>query len=722
MKDSRSSLPQPKDLSKERHSQTPEKVNPLDYSGNNSVTALIQTLLPQQNVDENDENLSATVLVKLCDLNPVLNAGAYYTKLDMIEMRTAEICGLTQGPLNLDNATNNELEEVCDRCINAFKYMQSEGLCGEEISIVIEDRFLPDIAHTVRLSLNDMDWRPVLSSLISSPSSHMWEQASILERNPLGKYLTSLGFQPSTTTVAKTMCAINAIGLLSFSGSHVCRFDTSVWGQEIGEIHVGAGLSFRRRELTCLRDSIEGPIWVLGGKSGPSMEPLPRLKISLLVQDLQDLWGPAWLVGRTPEGGKIIRTERGYIFPLPKDQQHTQFTGIECHWTESLEEIPESNDQILLNSTCRILIGADMDNSLGLVFNAKCKPEASIQRFQSCVTNSYSMSGTQDAFYSWEDHEFQLGIASQYGPTANFTVKHKRHPKKSMKETIISEYANTPCDDRVFLAILRLRIGLEISLCTGNTQRRSLWDVLRLSYTEVGGSFDTSCSHEVGDLDCVRICWTRLSKQNLCRDKARKTLVHAIRRLRHTGINQQGNLEAHWPFVGVPTNQHILSTKCNRWFNIIRDIREAATFAVMSQRCLEFLDREQEGLCSKLVHSNDFLYRQTCLLIHTLPNTRPPSKLQLLRSRRPPSLDPQICPFQEVSPGERFRLWNVSLKLKSKFEENQTAVLVYACVSSLNLSLRAVPDFRELINPELKIGKPVRVVIHSDELLGNESI
>ncbi|KAJ5634279.1 hypothetical protein N7528_002121 [Penicillium herquei] len=722
MGESRSLFSEPKDLSDKRPYQTPEQESPSNYSGNESGIGSTEKVLTEPNLDD---NMPATVLGELHDLDPVLNAGAYYAKLDMIELKTAEICGLSHGPLNLDNATMNELEDICVSCINAFEYMQSEGFCGEEISIMIEDGCLPDIAHTVRLSRNDIDWRPVLSYLISSVFPARLESLSTLESSPLGGYLASLGIQTSPVALAKMLCAITTIGLLSFSGSHVCRFDESVWGQEIDEIHVGAGLSFRRRELACLRNFIGGPIWVLG-KSEQSMQPAHRLKISLLVQDLQDLWGPAWLVGRTPEEGKVIRTERGYIVPVPKDQQHARFTEIECHWTESLKGLPENNDPILFNSTSRILIGTDIDNYLGLVVNAECKPETSVQLLQPHVANNlnYSVLGTQNASHSWEDREYQVqvGFSSQYGQTANITVVHKRHSMKSMKETIISEYAKISCNERRFQAILTLQIGLEISACTGNAQRRSLWDVLRLSNTEIGGLSNIKCDHEVGDLDCVRLCWTKLSKQELCRDRARKVLVNTIRRLRHTGINQQGDLEAHWHFVSIPTSNYMPSTRYNRWFSVVRDTKETATFAVMSQRCLEFLDWGQEGLCSKLVNSNEFLRRKTYLLIQALPRTRPSPKYQLLRSRRPPSLEPHVCPFQELSPGELFRLGNVPLKLKRKFEEYKTAVLVYACVSSLNLTPSTVPDFRELINPELNVGKPVPVVIYSDEPLGTELI
>ncbi|KAJ6028342.1 hypothetical protein N7540_003918 [Penicillium herquei] len=692
-------------LDDERASETPDKESPSNKSENNSVIGSTRTALTEPN---SNENVPVTGFGDLRDLDPVLNASAYYAKLDMIELRTAEICGMAQGPLNLESATMNELEEFCGVCKNAFNYLQSEGLCGETISIMVEDKHHPDITNAIHVSLDDIDWRPNLSSRNFNPLSNWLETGSMLEGNPLGKYLASLGIHLPPLTVAKTMCAMSAIGLLSFSGSHVCRFDMNIWDQDVAEIPVGAGLSFRRRELACLKDFIGGPIWVLG-KSGLRMEQAP-LKISLLVQDLQELWGPVWLMGQSPDEGKVIRTERGYIIPIPPDQQCIQSPEIECHWTESLEELSQSSDPVLLNTTSRILIGTNLDSSVGLVFNRQCDPRSSVQRMQRHVANSNSMCGVRNPYSSRGDTEYQLGL-SQYGVNANVTVVQRRYPGSSMKETIISEHITMPSDstksldDDKFMGILNMQIGLEISVCTGNAQRVSLWDALRLYHAETGVQSDTQCSHNAGDLNCMQSCWTRLSGKILTRHNVRQILTDAILTLKHTGLNKQGNLEAFWPFVRAPTNYHIVSTKHNRWFGIVKDTPLAATFAVMSQRCLEFVDRRD---CAELAHNHDIHSRQTCLLIQTLPQIEYSRKFRFLRSQR----DPSMCSFGGVSVGGRFRVWDNSLTLKSKFEESKTAVLVHAYVS---LSLPMGPAFRELVNPELEVEKPVLVVIRVDE-------
>jgi hypothetical protein len=60
---------------------------------------------------------------------------------------------------------------------------------------------------------------------------------------------------------------------------------------------------------------------------------------------------------------------------------------------------------------------------------------------------------------------------------------------------------------------LKLKVGLEISTCTGNAQRVTLWDSLRLSHAKVNGQAasifqtgETLCKHDIEDKDCIHSC------------------------------------------------------------------------------------------------------------------------------------------------------------------------------------------------------------------------
>ncbi|KAJ5287950.1 hypothetical protein N7478_003636 [Penicillium angulare] len=350
----------------------------------------------------------------------------------------------------------------------------------------MEDKRVPDVAHVIRLSLEDIDW----TSGHFSPSP----AAALLKESCFQSDLASNANELILFSMQQQLTAIVKIGLLSFSGSHVCRSDLNLWG----------------------------PVWVLG-VSGARLEQ-KRLKLSMLVQDIQEIWGPAWLVGQPPKEGKVIRTERGYIVPLQsekkgkgKEKAYSLPIDVECHWSNILEAPCQIEEPVLLSNTSRILISTNTDCVAGLVFNSRC--QSSIQRFQKQVANDHTIPGACEEFFSFEDREFQVGFQSQHGPVANVTWLHKRYPMKSMKETIRSGSTSKTIDYRKFLGILKLRIGLEISACTGNAQKITLWDALRLSRTDRGLPPNLKCKHAVGDLVCIQSCWTQLAKPRFLNSK-----------------------------------------------------------------------------------------------------------------------------------------------------------------------------------------------------------
>lgn len=54
---------------------------------------------------------------------------------------------------------------------------------------------------------------------------------------------------------------------------------------------------------------------------------------------------------------------------------------------------------------------------------------------------------------------------------------------------------------------LKLNVGLEMSICTGNASRMTLWDAVCFSFAtrDEAGSF--FCDHHVADFDCAVRCW-----------------------------------------------------------------------------------------------------------------------------------------------------------------------------------------------------------------------
>jgi hypothetical protein len=650
-------------------------------------------------------------------LDHILNATAYYERLDMLELNTAKTCGIHSGP-RVQNGELVDCLRTLAKCRDALCNLQSEGFCGSMFSILAEDEWRPGVANAVHLSSSEIN--DFVDSLQLHFAAEPWYQDCLTR--VLGKFLGSSSNRyrharsPSDLfPYVQFLSAALPVGLLSFSGSHVCRFDLNLWGQPMDCIPVGLEYSFKPRELACLTNFVGGPAWVLGrepqlGHKTQTEE--RRLKLSLTVQDLQELWGPVWLVGGTADEGRVIRTERGYIIPLPREEQcDASLDEIECHWTKEIPAYITQNEPILLRSTSRILIGTD---SAGLTTNHAC--ESQIQEIQSHIHHDLQFSGTCNEYNTVAGHEVQL-IGGQYA-NLGLVRKYKRNPMRTMKSALIDAFRIPGTD---FRSLLKLRVGLEISACTGNARRVTLWDALRLSQTKAITPPDRSpyCEHMTGDPKCIQSCWARCISTN-CLDSpsntpektdeaVRYTLLNSILMLEHMGIDPAGDLQTCWPFLGGNWSRRIASTRFNKWIEVVADTRDAATFAVASQRCLVFdSDRPAHGRRKCPRSYMDGPDQKTCLSSRVLPLPVPRRSATSALGLTAPVPE---CDLGGLPPDAMFRVGQRYLTVKKIYEGGHHKAVVAVTSSSLGMgSWKGTLEFREQINPDIKGGEPVEVV------------
>ncbi|KAL4942536.1 hypothetical protein BDV06DRAFT_211741 [Aspergillus oleicola] len=500
------------------------------------------------------------LMLNLRNLDHILDAAGYYNKLDKLELETAQICGIDQG-LEAQYELIGEFSGAFKRCKEALCNLQSEGFCGSIMTILVKDFFRPDVAKAVHISLDEID--SVLTSLPSMTEDHGLPLTEDAQSSIL-RLIRRLDIEPTLEEAPLVLADWQAYlhflfmvlctGLVSFAGSHVCRFDINIWKQPMQEISVGFGYTFSLRQLACLDKFIGGPAWILG-KSEPQLEQR-AIKISLEVGDFQELWGPIWLLGGYPE-----------------------------------------KEPILLSSTSRILVGTE---EIGLDVNHACKTPISL--IQQRIAHQLQFSGTCKAQYITDGFEVQL-TGGQYFTVA-LARKYKRIPQRTLKSRIIEECNRYP-ETISLTPLLKLQIGLEVSACTGNAKRA----------TTDSTNDSPSCHHRIGDKNCISSCWTRHhhlneldSQFNLHKaskalpiSEARLIIIKTILALEHTGIDNEGNLQACWPFTDSFMNYRISSSKeTHNWFRAVKDTRVVSTFAVVSQRCLEFREQGISRLCTNL--------------------------------------------------------------------------------------------------------------------------
>ncbi|CAI7623458.1 unnamed protein product [Penicillium glandicola] len=563
--------------------------------------------IPELEEDSIDAGIPGTK-----NMDHILDADRYFSELDQLEVQTAHILGMKSGPyIKLESLDD------CIECLGnwqaALEYLKSQGFCGTTVSILIEDQDREGIANAFHVSLSQVgvlikNLRYTLDKqdLLKMVTKRWMHMLFNFEDNPLS--------DSDSVESLRFLCTILSIGIVSFSGSHVCRFDINLWGQEKEDIPIGFdGYTFRPRKLACLDDFIGGPAWILG-KASPLSE---GMKISFTVQDLQELWGPVSLVGGSADEAPLIKTERGFIAPLPLEQQSYLSTSslgdeIECHWIAEITEhrINESSDTtILIRKTSRILIGTTTDFKAGLVVNDKCKSSISLIGQQ--IACRFQYPGTSKSRYVSDGYDVQLG-GGQF-VTAGLMKKYKRIPKRTLKAMLVADCKKP---DTRLAPLLNIRVGLEVSACTGNAQRVTLWDALRFSQTSTQPTDHSMyCAHKVGDMKCISTCWTRwqsmddidslghIPGQNklLSVIEARRVIINSIIALEYSGVDSEGNLQVSWPFSDSPANCLVLPSTprgSHNWFRVIKDTRDTSCFAVFSQRCLEFPEEGMMRSCS----------------------------------------------------------------------------------------------------------------------------
>ncbi|KAJ6190986.1 hypothetical protein N7519_001007 [Penicillium mononematosum] len=585
-------------------------------SATHSVATNITT--PESEEDSIDAGILDTK-----NMDHILDAGRYFSDLDQLELQTAQILGMLNG-------TGIKLESLddCIECLGnwqaALEYLQSQGFCENTVSILIEDQDRDGVASVFHISLSQVGalLQTILSTLEEDALKRLamtWMQTML---NLDNKALSDC----DSVEILRYLCRILFIGIVAFSGSHVCRFDINLWDQEMEEIPVGFdGYAFKPRKLACLDDFIGGPAWILGKVSAPP----EGMKISLTVQDVQELWGPVSLVEGTAEEAPIIQTERGFIVPFQYSNSLPYISDESLHM------------KILISSRSRILIGTSTDVKPGLVVNDKCR--SSISSIGQQIACRLQYPGTSKSRYVSDGYDVQL-VGGQY-VTAGLVKKYKRIPKRTLKAMLIADC--TKPDTRL-VPLLKLRVGLEVSACTGNAQRVTLWDALRFSQTSTQDTdHPTYCAHNIGDKNCISSCWTRWSSvddidsldhipaQNklLSGLEARRVIVNSILALEHSGIDGEGNLQVSWPFSNSPANCPVLPStpkESHNWFRVVKDTRDTSSFAVFSQRCLELPEKGMMRSCSVLCKERHSKPLQTTLSTRILTPTEEGSVAGLL--------------------------------------------------------------------------------------------
>lgn len=274
------------------------------------------------------------------------------------------------------------------------------------------------------------------------------------------------------------------------------------------------------------------------------------------------------------------------------------------------EQVPEQSRTYTQPSTSeRVIRTKELPE---FIRNGKCP----MSHILVCTKRTLKVPGTYGSTY--EPDSYTVNFASGYKFTFGATKGWKRKPERPLKTTLLAMLNGMKGK---IIPILKANVGLEISRCSINARRITLWDALTMAHVgkkvhtnNITAPISDPCNHSVGQIACIAECWNlagALSRVGVhftddmlidvapgdsseiseSKSKVRELVLDAIAELEETGVDQEGVLQAFYPYAEAPTvvclNLESKETKeSNNWISMVKDSPYTACFAVISDSCL----------------------------------------------------------------------------------------------------------------------------------------
>jgi hypothetical protein len=479
------------------------------------------------------------------------------------------------------------------------------------------------------------------------------------------------------------LCCIMAVGIISYAGSHCGADSITALPFDLlssdPEYHLfpgikakdGTQLVFGKCRLACLQEFTDGPIWAFTSIEARSST--ARFSLSLTLDHFLDLWGPVWMVPDPDDPAQVlsVHTAGGLIHmttqPVPDDQEVVG--EVHCHWTKARLSLRSSKEHSSnhfclyggapintgglssspFSPTARLLIGAasreestiqvlppespvypnsrSVDSQLAIRVPTAREGDAlpELNCYHSCKTSfdkhirsqhdRVQAAGTSPSY--WLPDTYSVGFSGGQWLSLTGTRVYKRSPGVSYKDLIVTHVATSK---RSLIGLLSSRTGVEISACTLNAQRISLWRALMIVHGRWIG-LPGSCTHDIGDPRCIMTCWylpeldTSTWDEQLAQDDSpsnwatlvKPVLSELITPLSYSGFRDDGRLYCALPRDEIMTMEEPLP----RWTSLLKDTCRSAAFVVLSPRCLthECRDGRDKRVLRKCQHGRSSRHR-----------------------------------------------------------------------------------------------------------------
>ncbi|KAM0714385.1 hypothetical protein Q7P37_010172 [Cladosporium fusiforme] len=397
---------------------------------------------------------------------------------------------------------------------------------------------------------------------------------------------------PKLETLVSPLCVLIAFATASYAGSH-CHPLGSVFDLKDSSMLLLPGrITMRACHLACLDRYIGGPVWVFG--AGPIFGASTAQKdmlLSITAEQFDDLWGP--LIGLEKDSEIIaFQTEGGLLYKVESDRSDVRERETLIHWTPAQpgssgfllnesEGLPQ-HPSLPFDPNTTMLIGYneheyyssddydddDYDDDLWqapscFYFNRNCTLDA--REYQASLRAS-QLVYLDTAERAWNVDTKGVSISTGWSGSSIATNRTwKLRPGSSWKASILLDCARPGRDIKPYMA---LRVGLEMSICTGNSERITLYDALMSAFPRERQRIEDLLGKAMED------------------DASRVRFMNYLNDLGQTGMHETKRLRLFWP----EGNRTVLrlDPKLPKWANMLEDGGATCCFAVAVDDCLVY--------------------------------------------------------------------------------------------------------------------------------------
>jgi hypothetical protein len=385
------------------------------------------------------------------------------------------------------------------------------------------------------------------------------------------------------------------LAAISYCGAHLESIDEKYLDITLDQFSIPCdttrmSITMKRRSLLCLGGYLrDEPVWVFQTVEEAPLRSEEALYVSTTLDDFADVFGPVWQTNESKSSSTVLKYNVGKGFIIPWTRFGRDPIPLEgevfCHWTEDVDDLEGAEN--FPRSYDRLLIGA----STYLTRNPRCSTTTSTFTREMRMKKRCRVFGTSYPSKYRDSQTAQVGI-SGYGLAANYSEQFKIHKGVTLKDNVVGAWTSNEGERDINL--IKNYYGVEISACTDNARRRTLFQILQSTtmrrYLKGNSEIRRSeLDRYFTALDGAEVD-IFISRYKKHRKAFAKILSKCFGVLKGTGTDSKHCLTAFWyPEQGntyaveYPNSNH-------RWTGLLADSPDTCTFAIVTDLCLELSD------------------------------------------------------------------------------------------------------------------------------------